>query len=118
MERTKVRCAGASSWSWTYLLTKPAASVSKKHGRMRRGIIRGMTQLQSTRYAVDDLAGAMDLAFDKGWTDGLPVIPPTEARVGAMLEAARLEPDQQIAFITNRQVAVTAEKVAINAVMA
>jgi hypothetical protein len=35
-----------------------------------------------------------------------------------MLEAAALSPGDQIAFITNRQVAVTAEKVAINAVMA
>ena len=36
----------------------------------------------------------------------------------AMLDGARLEPGQQVAFITNRQVAVTAEKVAVNAVMA
>ena len=35
-----------------------------------------------------------------------------------MLDAAGLAPDKEIAFITNRQVAVTAEKVAINAVMA
>jgi hypothetical protein len=76
------------------------------------------TELQSTRHAVDDVTQAIELAFDRGWTDGLPVVPPTEARVRAMLEAARLEPQQQIAFITNRQVAVTAEKVAINAVMA
>jgi hypothetical protein len=76
------------------------------------------TELRSNRYAVDDLTQAIELAFDKGWSDGLPVVPPTEARVRAMLESARLEPQQQVAFITNRQVAVTAEKVAINAVMA
>ena len=35
-----------------------------------------------------------------------------------MLEAGGLEPDHQLAFIENRQVSVTAEKVAINAVMA
>jgi hypothetical protein len=76
------------------------------------------TRLESKRYAVDDLAQAIEIAFEKGWTDGFPVVPPTEARVRAMLDAARLEPPQQIAFITNRQVAVTAEKVAVNAVMA
>jgi len=48
----------------------------------------------------------------------LPVVPPTAERVKAMLEAGRLEPDRQLAFIENRQVSVTAEKVAINAVMA
>ncbi|HEV8438357.1 MAG TPA: hypothetical protein VGT40_09710 [Methylomirabilota bacterium] len=76
------------------------------------------TELQSTRHAVDDAAQAIELAFEKGWTDGLPIVPPTPAAVAAMLEAARLQPQRQIAFITNRQVAVTAEKVAINAVMA
>jgi hypothetical protein len=76
------------------------------------------TALTSKRHAVDDLTQAIDLCFDKGWTDGLPVVPPTEARVRAMLDAAGLAPGDQVAFITNRQVAVTAEKVAINAVMA
>src|SRR5262245_3158017 len=76
------------------------------------------TVLSSRRYAVDDLAQAIELCYERGWTDGLPVVPPTEALVRRMLEVARLEPDQQIAFITNRQVAISAEKVAINAVMA
>src|SRR5262245_26147606 len=76
------------------------------------------TQLASRRYAVDDLAHAIDVCYERGWTDGLPVVPPTEARVRAMLDAAGLAPDQQVAFITNRQVAVSAEKIAINAVMA
>ncbi len=74
--------------------------------------------LTSRRYTVNDLAEAIDLAFEKGWTDGLPVVPPTEVRVRAMLEAAAIEPDRQITFITNRNVAVTAEKAAVNAVMA
>ncbi|HXJ77587.1 MAG TPA: hypothetical protein VMS64_02800 [Candidatus Methylomirabilis sp.] len=73
---------------------------------------------ESRRHAVADLAEAMELCFTKGWTDGLPVIPPTTASVTAMLEAAAVEPKQQIAFIENRQVSVTAEKVAINAVLA
>jgi hypothetical protein len=79
----------------------------------------GMTKsLTSPRHSVDDVGQAIELCFEKGWTDGLPVIPPTEARVRAMLDAAGLEPDHQVAFITNRQVAVSAEKVAINTVMA
>ena len=39
-------------------------------------------------------------------------------RLAAMLEACGLEPDKQVAFIENRQVSVTAEKIAINAVLA
>ena len=75
-------------------------------------------ELKSRRHAVSDLSGAMELCFTNGWTDGLPVIPPTADGVGAMLTTAGLEPQQQISFIENRQVSITAEKVAINAVMA
>jgi len=74
--------------------------------------------LTSKRFTAQDEADAIEQAFAKGWSDGLPVVPPTEARVRAMLDAARLEPGHQVAFIRDRAVAVTAEKVAINAVMA
>jgi hypothetical protein len=75
-------------------------------------------ELKSQRHTVNDLAGAMELCYTNGWTDGLPVVPPTAERIEAMLEAGGLEPDATLAFIENRQVSVTAEKVAINAVMA
>jgi hypothetical protein len=74
-------------------------------------------ELTSKRYRVEDL-DAVEFCFQQGWTDGLPVIPPTPERVEAMLAAARLDAKQEIAFITNRSVSITAEKVAINAVMA
>ena len=75
-------------------------------------------ELQSTRYDVADVSAAVDFYFDKGWTDGLPVVPPTENAIWGMLETAGLEPQAEITFIDNRQVSVTAEKVAINGVMA
>ena len=75
-------------------------------------------ELTSRRHTVSDLGGAIELCYTNGWTDGLPVVPPTAERIGAMLEAAGLAPEQELAFIENRQVSVTAEKVAINAVMA
>jgi len=76
------------------------------------------TDLLSKRYTVEDPGAAIELCFEKGWTDGLPVVPPTEARVRAMLDAAHIEPDHQVAFVEHRAVSITAEKVAINAVMA
>jgi hypothetical protein len=75
-------------------------------------------ELTSRRHTASDLADAIEMCFKNGWTDGLPVVPPTEGLIRAMLEAAALEPTKQLAFIENRQVSVTAEKVAINAVMA
>src|SRR5438128_8538954 len=74
--------------------------------------------LTSKRHRVADVGDAIEFCFAQGWTDGLPVIPPTEDRVGAMLEAARLDGKQEVGFIAHRSVSVTAEKVAINAVMA
>jgi len=74
-------------------------------------------ELTSKRYRVEDL-DAVEFCYQQGWTDGLPVIPPTPDRVTAMLAAARLDPKQELAFITHRSVSITAEKVAINAVMA
>ncbi len=54
----------------------------------------------------------------RGWTDGLPVVPPTPARVTAMLEGAWFSPDDVIGVEPVKARALTAEKVAINAVLA
>jgi hypothetical protein len=75
-------------------------------------------ELKSRRHTASDTDAAIDLCYAKGWTDGLPVVPPTAERIAVMLDAAGLQPQQQLTFIENRQVSVTAEKVAINAVMA
>ena len=74
--------------------------------------------LTSRLHEVDDAIDPIEFCFQQGWSDGLPVVPPTEARVRAMLAAVRLSPDQQIGYIDHRAVAITAEKVAANAVMA
>ena len=75
-------------------------------------------QLQSRYFDAPDMAAAMELCYEKGWSDGLPVVPPTAELIDPMLAAAGLEPAYEVAFIENRQVSVTAEKVAINAVLA
>lgn len=75
-------------------------------------------ELASRTHTASDFAEAIELCYTRGWTDGLPVVPPTADRIAAMLEAGGVEPSEQLAFIENRQVSVTAEKVAINAVMA
>jgi len=75
-------------------------------------------ELASRRHMAPDVSGAIELCYTNGWTDGLPVVPPTADRVEAMLKAGGLDPKEQLAYIENRQVTVTAEKVAVNAVMA
>lgn len=70
------------------------------------------------QYEVADFAEANELFHAKGWTDGLPVIPPTPERVAEFLAAAGLAADHQVGFYDERRIPVTAEKLAINAVMA
>jgi hypothetical protein len=56
--------------------------------------------------------------YSKGWTDGLPIIPPTEAAVAEMMTGTDLPPDYVVATIIPRKGKATIEKIAINAVMA
>ena len=76
------------------------------------------TTLTSRPITVQNPDDAIELCYTNGWTDGLPVVPATAERIKAMLAAGGVEPGKQVAFIENRQVSITAEKVAINAVMA
>ena len=40
---------------------------------------------------VDDVSSAIEYCYEAGWTDGLPVVPPTVDLVDAMLDAAEMD---------------------------
>lgn len=68
-----------------------------------------------------ELASAEDefeSMFIRGWTDGLPVIPPTPERVLRMLTGTTRNPQDVVAIAPPNLVQLTVEKIAINAVMA
>src|ERR1044071_6429106 len=74
---------------------------------------------QSEKIEVDDDLWAVNALFDeKGWTDGLPIIPPTEERVSRMIAGAQRSPEDIIGMVPPRWAPATVEKIAINAVMA
>ncbi len=56
--------------------------------------------------------------YKRGWTDGLPVIPPTEGAVEEMLTGTDLPPEHLVGKIVSQFGKATVEKIAINAVMA
>lgn len=66
----------------------------------------------------DAAAEINSLFYHRGWTDGLPIVPPTPELVEAMLQGSDLEPDFVIANIDPMGGQATIEKIAINAVMA
>ncbi|MCI0805133.1 MAG: hypothetical protein J4O05_11165 [Chloroflexi bacterium] len=76
------------------------------------------TRLSSDLIDVGDAFEGIEAYFDRGWTDGLPVVPPTPKAVAAALEAASLGPDEILGVEPTKGAVVTAEKAAINAIMA
>jgi hypothetical protein len=74
--------------------------------------------LESETSVVSDAFEANELFQQRGWTDGLPIVPPTEERVLDCLRAAGLPPRHVVGVEPVRNIAITAEKVAVNAVMA
>ncbi|TFV91441.1 hypothetical protein [Blastococcus sp. CT_GayMR16] len=74
-------------------------------------------QLTSTPAQVssDDV---QEFFLQRGWSDGLPVVPPTPDRVAAFVAAVGRRPGDVLARIPEQAREVTVEKLAINAVMA
>ena len=75
-------------------------------------------RLASRRIELGDIEDEIETAFDRGWSDGLPIVPPTAGRVLRMLDGTPRAPGEIVAVVPPDLVPVTVEKVAINAVMA
>jgi hypothetical protein len=78
----------------------------------------GVSTLTARRVEVADAEDEFEAMFDRGWTDGLPVVPPTEQRVMRMLTGTTRQPTDVVAIVPPDLVEITVEKIAINAVMA
>ncbi len=76
------------------------------------------SKLQARRVELAESEDIMEACFERGWSDGLPVIPPTPIRVMRMLKGTNRAPDELIGKIPPDYVPCTIEKVATNAVMA
>jgi hypothetical protein len=74
--------------------------------------------LQARRVELGDEEDDSEAMFDRGWSDGLPLVPPTAARVVRMLAGTTRDPNEVVAVVPPDLVECTVEKIAINAVMA
>lgn len=78
-----------------------------------------MTSSDSTRIRIQDSLEAVNNHFhEQGWTDGLPIVPPTSERVERMLAWSDRDPTQELGAMPPRYGIVTIEKLTVNAVMA
>ena len=74
--------------------------------------------LSSRSIQLADLEDDAEGCYERGWSDGLPVIPPTRVRVIRMLKGTDRSPGEIIGNIPPDNAPCTIEKVAINAVLA
>src|SRR3972149_2193114 len=75
--------------------------------------------LVSPKIKVSDSPSELQAEFyARGWTDGLPVVRPTEERVRRMLSGCRRDPQEVVAVLPPKMGRATMEKLAVNAVMA
>jgi len=78
----------------------------------------GESRLRARRIDLGVDEDAAEAMFERGWSDGLPLVPPTPERVVRMLTGTTRDPQEVVAVIPPDLVAGTVEKIAINAVMA
>jgi hypothetical protein len=76
------------------------------------------TGLRSRRIALGDDEDEQEAMFARGWSDGLPLVPPSEERVLRMLDGTARDPQEVVGIVPPALAAATVEKIAINAVMA
>ena len=76
------------------------------------------TGLKSRRIMIGDGEDEHEAMFARGWSDGLPLVPPTEERVLRMLDGTTRNPQEVLGLVPPDLAAATVEKIAVNAVMA
>jgi hypothetical protein len=95
-------------------LTNPLTEEQSRTGALDRPVPRLL--------GADNEEALQDLFLDAGWSDGLPVVLPTQERVAAMLKATSHGPGEVVGKMrpteTQEDWEYTVEQVAVNAVMA
>lgn len=77
-----------------------------------------LAKLKSRQVQVASEEDDIEACFDRGWSDGLPVVPPTGIRVVRMLAGTHRDPQEVVGKVPPDYAQCTIEKIAINAVLA
>jgi len=100
--------------------TRPGCSAKNvEPGVIERLKIRfNETGLRSRRIEIGQDEDEQEAMYARGWSDGLPLVPPTEERVLRMLDGTARDPQEVVGLVPSALAAATVEKIAVNAVMA
>src|SRR5262249_27754338 len=77
---------------------------------------RAVTDLRTLELADD--VDPVEYCYEQGWTDGLPVVPPTPDKVARAIEATGRPADALVCEYAERQRTVRVQDIAVNSVMA
>jgi hypothetical protein len=77
------------------------------NNRLNSGSVGGRLPRMAEMLRVEE-NDVQELFFERGWTDGLPVVAPTPERVAAMLRTAGMPADAQLSGIAQRGRSVSA----------
>ncbi|MFO1160063.1 MAG: thioredoxin family protein [Reyranellaceae bacterium] len=115
-----VRVAGAAAAGDGLPAWQPGCGSRSVEPGVRETLIAryGDPGLKSRTIPVGNWDDPMEACFERGWSDGLPVVPPTDERILRMLGGTERKPDEVVGLIPPNLAPCTVEKVAINAVMA
>ena len=78
----------------------------------------GTLELSARSIEVGPNEDPIEVTYDRGWSDGLPVVLPTDLRIARMLAGTSRKPEEVVGLMPPNLIECTVEKVAINAVMA
>lgn len=114
------RIAGLPSLGTELPPSRPGCgSKTQDPGVAERLAVRfGAVTFTSREVEIGDSEDPIEACHERGWSDGLPVVPPTPERVYRMLQGTSRKPDEVLGLMPPDLVPCTVEKVAINAVMA
>lgn len=98
------------------VLKKIMDELGVKHPQLAGQFVGGRKERIVVR--ADVMSEVNEWFYLRGWTDGLPIVPPTEALVREMLGGTDMPPDFVVATLDPMGGQATIEKIAVNAVMA
>ena len=114
------RVTGLTGFGATLPAMRPGCGAKNiEPGVLERLKIRfGEAGLAARRVALGSDEDEIEAMFERGWSDGLPLVPPTEERVLKMLDGTARDPQEIVGLIPPGLAPATVEKIAVNAVMA
>ena len=94
-------------------------SKSVESGVFEKLVVKfGGIKFSSRNLPINKFEDEIEFCFERGWSDGLPVVPPTKERVYLMLQGTQRDPLESLGLMPPNLQPCTVEKVAINSVMA